>query len=775
MRARRRARALAFAAVLCTAVGVGIVSLERTRDQLAVLEACERARAGDYRGALALSEEQLGAGETGRAAAECRCAALVALGRSDECLELLETLLLEPAGAAWVPGPALATRLIERWRAAGRSADAAALARRAGRAHPHDAGVFHLELATRASTEDEEALLRELEARIPERGEAATRMRVSLAQRRLQRGEAARALEVLGTEPAPESGDALGLWYDTQGIAHAMAGDVAATRRAFEAWGRAGGNPIEVRARYAIALSIAGLPDPRHSAIDLLRSALTETAALDDVALRETLAIRLILTLANAERPDEALAVYDRHRDELGLEGLRREELERAVRAEALAGLTRAERRGTLRFRLAEAPPGSELWLTPEPDAPPDSEYERIAIPSSRVASVERSAGDAPQRWVLRSERGVPLASGTVNPIPGGTVEVLARARPAPQLDTAVVLSRRAGDGRRRVALVVLDCADWRIVQYLRARDELPVLDALLASGHRAVLDSDPPLTAAALEALVWPHRRGDASFAGLLHRLGTEVSGLASVGENPLEWLTWILPESEDLFSVVGAGDRSAANLLLSHGGIRAGRHGVVTGPGGVRRRLALGSTARDLDAAERARWPALAALENPRDALYLRTIAAELDVATELARGGAIDLIAIRIEPLDILTHAHFGEINLDGQDDGVGLLFSVYRYIDARLAPLHDALDADDVLVVMSDHGIRTAMEHSRDAIFVAVGADIPHGRSPGRPSLRGVSRAVADLLAVETDWPETGVAPWTRARAAATPQTADALAR
>ena len=148
------------------------------------------------------------------------------------------------------------------------------------------------------------------------------------------------------------------------------------------------------------------------------------------------------------------------------------------------------------------------------------------------------------------------------------------------------------------------------------------------------------------------------------------------------------------------------------------------------------------------------------------MQTIAAELDAATALVREGAVDLIALRVEPLDILTHAHFAEISADGQDDGRGLLFAVYRYIDARLEALHNALDADDVLIVMSDHGIRTAMQHSRHAVFVAVGAGVPHGRAPGRPALRGVSRVVADLLAVETDWPDTGVASWAAGRARAT---------
>ena len=99
-------------------------------------------------------------------------------------------------------------------------------------------------------------------------------------------------------------------------------------------------------------------------------------------------------------------------------------------------------------------------------------------------------------------------------------------------------------------------------------------------------------------------------------------------------------------------------------------------------------------------------------------------------------------------------------DAQDDGDGLLFSVYRYLDARLGALHGRLDADDVLIVMSDHGIRTAMEHSRFAFFVADGDDVPAGRAPGTPALRGVSRAIADLLEVDTAWPDTGLAPWAR---------------
>ena len=283
------------------------------------------------------------------------------------------------------------------------------------------------------------------------------------------------------------------------------------------------------------------------------------------------------------------------------------------------------------------------------------------------------------------------------------------------------------------------------------------MLHSLLDSGHRAVLDSDPPLTAAALEALVWPARSTRPSFVGWVHRMGLELAGLSSIGDNPFGALAWVLPEVPGLFDVVGAGDLRAANLLFAHGGIAAGRHGEISGPHGRTHQASLGAAARDLDAEERARFPELAAVRKERDAVHLRTIAAEFDSAEDLWHAGEIDLLMLRIESLDILTHAHFAASVRDGQDDGEGLLFAVYRYIDARLGALNGVLDEDDVLVVMSDHGIRTSMEHSREAMFVATGAGIEPGRASGTPALRGVAHALSGMLGITHDWPDTGVMP------------------
>ena len=737
--------------------GVGAISVVQTRTQLEVMEACDAAGEGNPGRALVLTEERTGTSSTGRAAAECRCTALISLGDSPACVDLMDPLLgPEPD---WSPRPDLAALVVRARRDTGRFDEALALARVAGATHPDDAALFTLELELRAAREPEAQVLGELAARVPERGEGAARMRVSLAQRQLMRGDAPGALRALG--PALPEGvtESAGLWYDTLGIAHAMNDDLDAARQAYDRWRADGGRPREVRARYALALSISGLIDPDLSLLAALRGALDDGLAMGETRLAETVAVRLLYTLVASGQARAALSVYDEITPRLPLPGVDRAELERALAADALAGGDPKRRpSGRIRFELAPGAPAGTLLVSPRPGAEPDANYVARQIGPGAPVVVQRRLDAAPQRWVFRSGERT-LASGTIYPRAGSGVDV--RVEPATESSRRSSAPRPSGapaDGRRRVAMLLLDCGDWPIVQYLRTRGDLPVLDALLDEGYRAVLDSDPPLTAAALEALVWPERHGDASVLGNLHRFGVELAGLESVGTNPVGWLSWLLPESGDLFSTIGASGRRAANLLLAHGGVRAGRHGLVHGPGGRQTRLEVGRSRRPLGPEERDLFPELADLEDPMDTHYVETLAAEFDASAELLKAGEIDLLAVRIEPLDILTHAHFGDAASEGVDHGRGLLFETYRYVDARIGELRRHLDGDDVLIVFSDHGIETAMEHSRPALFVAAGSGIAHGRAPGRPALRGVSRVVADLLGVETDWPDTGVAPW-----------------
>jgi hypothetical protein len=769
-----RRRLVILLSALAVSMGIGIISVRHAEQNAAALDACGAVESGDWSTALQRTENLALGGSAARDAAECRCIALVATDRGVECESLMDRLLADPTSRDWSPNPNLAVHLIQEYRSAGRNRDAADLARRAASQFPSNGDLFFLELTTRSGIEDEALVLRELEARIDPDAAEATRMRTSLATRHLIRGDAHRALQILGSGPPNGSRDAIERWYDTRGMALAHIGDLSAVKQSYSEWAQAGGNAMELRARYALTLSISGLADPDANLLDLLGDAVAKTDGLIDERLLEALATRLILTLVDADKQDEALATYDRYQQRFAFAGLTREELERSAIHRALETENAGRPRGTLRFELPRRGPRGSLLISPAPDAPVDTDFQLVDVGASSasdvvassvsdvvassVVDVERPLDVAPVRWVYRDEEGSALASGTVNPKPGAVVSVsVTPGKPRPALGTT--LRRKPADGHRRVLMIMLDCGDWRLTQYLRARGELPVLDTLLSVGFRGVLDSDPPLTAAALEALVWPERRGGASFVGLVHQIGVEVAGLASVGENPFGALSWILPEDEDLFSVIGSNQHSAANLLFSHGGIQAGRHSEITGPNGERRRLAIATSARDLNFQERQKWPGLVT-DSERDAVHLQTIAAEFDTAEEIARAAQIDFLALRIESLDILTHSHFAHTTRTGQDDGEGFLYELYRYIDTRIGEVHNLLDEDDVFIVMSDHGIRTAMEHSRHAMFVATGRGVPTGRAIGRPELRGVSAAVADLMGMDASWPRTGVAPWAR---------------
>jgi hypothetical protein len=295
----------------------------------------------------------------------------------------------------------------------------------------------------------------------------------------------------------------------------------------------------------------------------------------------------------------------------------------------------------------------------------------------------------------------------------------------------------------------------------MRARNELPLLNQLLTHGYRAVLESNPAFTAAAMEALVWPMRGRNVSFLGMLQRMGLEIGGLASVGTNPLGFLSAVLPESASLFETIGSGEHVAANMLFSHGGIDAGHHAQMLGPLGERRNLELSRSSRPLREDEVSRFPGIDM--EPKERRRMETIAAEFDSAQQIIDGNEVDLLVLRIEPLDLLTHAFFRDLLGGEQDDGGSPLLAAYRYIDHRLAQIYARIDRDDILLVMSDHGIRTAMEHETDALFVIAGAGVPSGRAPGKPHLRGVPRILAGLLGIETPWPDSGIAAWVEAPA------------
>ncbi|MEZ4331169.1 MAG: alkaline phosphatase family protein [Myxococcota bacterium] len=754
--------ALVPALVLALATGCRDTALESQADAVCAAVDAER-----FDEALARSETGSGAVGAGRRIAECRCIASLSLGDRAGCTALLDPLLRAPGAGDWVPHPVLTKLMLRTWQAAGALEPAAALATRAALRHRDDLDLLQLELMLRSTQQDEGALLSELEARAGD-GLDALPQRLVLAVAYGRRGQHAEAIRALG-ERAPALDQPLATaWYESRIQAQAATGDLDAVQRTFATWQAAGADPIDLAARYALRLSTDQLDDPQHPKLDLLRAAIATQDRLTDRNIVWGLHRRLIAELLAAGRPEEALAAYDAAVDVVDLSGVSREELVRAVRR--TDDPPAPDARATIVFALPEALRGGQLALSPDADAAPDSAYRRLSIADRRELVVASRRGPHPRRWVVRDAEGRVRASGSFWPEPGETRTITPSLRPsapaspraADVLATrgATTPARRPGDGRRRVIAILPDCGDWRLVQYLRARGELPFHDHLLEQGRRAVLESRPAFTAAALQSLVWPARPRARATLDWVHDLGLELAGLETVGSNPFAFLGFVLPERPNLFETLGARSLVTANMLLAHGRIDAGRHAEIVGPDGHHRTLETQAAYRPLSPRELERFPALA---HDRDARrFAETIAAELDAALRIIGAGEIDFLFLRLEALDLVTHAHFGALDGAGQDDGAGPLLDTYRYIDARLAELDRALDRDDWLVYLSDHGIRSSMQHEEDAIFAVLGDGVPAGRVPGQPALRGVPRTLAAMFGIETDWPETGAAPWLERR-------------
>lgn len=717
-------------------------------------QTCDAVDAERFEEALSLSQTGSSPTGAGREIAACRCFAFLSLGNREGCTALLSPLLQAPEAADWVPHPVLTKLMLRTWQSEGTLGPAAALAERAAPYQRDDLDLLQLELMLRSRTGDEGEVLAELEARLEE-DVSWLPQRLVLALARARRGEHAEALRVLGDVAPPNTNRLVLPWYESRIQAQAALNDLAGVQATFERWRASGWDPVDLAARYALRLSTDQLVDPERSTIDLLRAAIASSDDLRDRRIVWGLHRRLITELLATGRPDQALAAYDAGAKAVELGDITRAEIERALTAPAIGGAAAA--RGEVVFQVPSDAAGGHLAISPEPDLPPDAGYRRLPIPEDGRIVVAAARGLHPRRWVLHDAEGRLRGSGAFWPEPGQSLRIEPTTSTPPDADGGrTEPSRRPGDGRRRVIAILPDCGDWRLVEYLRARGELPFQSHLFDRGYRAVLESQPAFTAAALQSLVWPAAPRVRTTFDWIHDLGLELAGLEAVGRNPVGFLAAVLPQRPNLFETLGESDRVTANMLLAHGRISAGRHAEIVGPHGDRRSLPSQSAYRPLRAEDQARFPGLG--HDPETRKFTETIAAELDAAEQIVRAGEVDFLFLRLEALDLITHAHYGPLDGRGQDDARGPLLDAYRYIDERLAQLDALLDQDDWLVYLSDHGIRSSMQHEEDAIFAVLGEGVPQGRAPGRPALRGVPRSFAAMFGVETDWPETGTSPW-----------------
>lgn len=747
---KRRVLGLVLVVVLALVAWRTIVSTQR---ELVVTEVCGAASERRWEEALDESLTLAGDDDAAHSALECRCLALLMTGDRPRCLSLLERAV--GRDEEWLPDALLTSLLLDDWLARGDAQRALALASAAGQVYPEDPQILAREVDARALHGDAEAAFDAVAVRVGP--DASLEMRLELTVRALKYELGNRALAMIGATPPPGDHVERNHWYLLRGRALAALGRSTEVNALMDRWRTAGMSDANVLAFHALILHEQQLWDASPSIHELVAAALEKKDELDPWLLREAYGLQLALISLEPSRREEALALLKEVRARYDDFPIEERDILMSDQAGLEVGVDPNAPRGEVAF---VAPPaiGGVVRVAPDLDASVDSLYEQVRVgPGERVA-VRRVVGRWPVRWVFVDDEGRTRASGGVWPVDGGTVTVNIEAR-APSSTETYTPSQAAADGRRRVFLVILDSADWRLVTYLLERGELPVLSAMYRGGIRAVLDSNPAFTAAAMKSLTRPDEPSALTVPIAMHGLGEQLATFFQIGENPVEALSLIVPDKPDLFEVLSAHDVVVANMLHGHGGLNAGVHGAVYGPGEKRGELTL-SPGRQLNDDERERFPGL--LTPPRDFLQAEVsdTAAQFDDAVRLAREKEVDLLLLRVPATDHATHATFSSAARGRQDDGDHFLYWLYRYCDARLGELYEALDEDDVLIVASDHGVSSHMAHDRRSLFLVDGGWLPSGRAPYIVPLYGLPRMLADLLRVETDWHRSGLERWVK---------------
>ncbi len=740
---------LAVAAVMLLRVGSTLRSSGRRA------ATCDALQAGQTSEALAASEGLALRSLVDLDTAVCRCRALAMAGREPECTDLLLPAVEDHDDDAWLPPSDLMMTMVSELSGRRERARAASLARRAALAHPDSKGLLFLEWQTRKEVEPEQQVLADIERRLPPDPAAWPEQRMLLAKAHTVAGRYTDAIRVLGLPPSTEEKTRT-QWYQTMLDAQAGLGDPARVRQAADAWLQAGADPRVVHASYVVALANHQMEGQEAPTVRLLQEAVRDDSGQLPLALETAVYIHYLYQLVSYHQYDLALEHIERAPARVDFGGFSREQVLAARNGERLELGGRDE--GTLRFLLPSASVGGRLLVAPSHALRPDHPSEILSIPDSATLEIERPSWDLPYRWVVRDAMDRVIASGSSWVEGDGVVEV--QVQPArPTTLQRWTWTRRPADGQRRLWLIVQDCMDWRIARYLMARGEMPVLEALLEEGYRTVLDSDPPVTAIAIDQIVHPRQPQPPTLTEFVYHIGVEmdVADLTPSGENPFRFLEGLVPVRPDLTRTIAAEEWTVANLLFSHGALDVGMNGEVAGPRGQDHPPLELASSRALRPEELERIRVDRAWVDDPHWAWVEEAAAVMDEVQAQAEGDLIDLMLVRTARLDTATHAHLADAFGD-QDDGESLLFAYYRYLDLRTGQLLNTLDTDDYVIVMSDHSIRNAMAHDRPALFVMVGPDVPQGAGPGNPHISGVPRILAELLEVRTDWPDTGVAPW-----------------
>jgi hypothetical protein len=697
-------RILAVGTLALLLVVAVLYAVKTTRSALLTSDTCAATAAGEHDHAI-MGNSELVVEDDEDAFVTCRCSSLVALGRVQECGTLLTS-----RGAPVPEVLQVAAALLEAYdgvdgQLASRAAQAAV---RLAPQPPH------------ALVERAIALSVPFDGRFwEEQAKRSAALSLSIAHITLA-SDPHFALKVIGASPGGAQHET---WRMVKARILAHLGDEAGGLSHLEESVTSGTPRAVAEADFALSQGEAMRSTPRgHTA---LLTAWAQRAALDP--------------LKAAGVANSLAQYYAAKGDDLALKTLMREcDADNVDVRRDVAQIDRSIAMGE--FDISTDIDGA-LLVSPDPEGPVDAAYVEYRVHAGERVRIMRHAGDHPVRCVVRDSDGNVRAAAHLWPT-AARQDVMLNAEAAWTRPEVGALPTRDADGVRRLVVVVVDSGDWRLVNFGYATRQLPMLEALHRVSLVGILNSDPPSTVTAMARLIAPSSAADTPMQ--LERLGQQLQAATAQPKNLLREINLFTQTQRRTLIDVVAEKKHVMNMLFGHGAIQAGEAGL-TGPAG--REPIAQRTVRHLTEDDDLSLPLLQ--ENNSYRAQFEAAAAQFDDLVGYVSAKKADLYLYRYDPTDILAHEFLSKWSSAGKIERKSLFFDSYRYLDRRLRDVSAAMDADDVLMVISDHGTKNSANHDKMSLLMMYQKSVDGGHVAS-PQLRHLPSWIVRILCLDEPW-------------------------
>ena len=357
------------------------------------------------------------------------------------------------------------------------------------------------------------------------------------------------------------------------------------------------------------------------------------------------------------------------------------------------------------------------------------------------VATLTLDAHVALPYVLVVEEGGVPLASARVrlDRVSGAQTALTLEAHRSPRVPAPPPLARaleqrehaRGGKPGKLVALW-LDGGSWFLVRSLEAAGRLIALPALEASGVSAPMFNDDPHTQAALEQFTSTGGPAPSLYAELVSGLGQlrfAVGGVGALGQlDPVRLAALDAPGQRTLRQLLADGHRSYLPLIWGDAAVTSADDQHLYDRAGARVPLDLSPLEQPLEVGAyladlRAHAPGAGQELYKSSAIALARMHRRLALTRTLLAHHQPDFTLIRVDETDTLAHQLWD--GLDEPSPEGAILERMYQLVDDEVAALVESLAPEDNLLVVSDHGMSSQVDHDTTCLFIADGPSFRSG--------------------------------------------------